>query len=41
MGRAHFGTPSDQSAGHGCVPVHRHKFSASVGQQTDKSQRGL
>jgi len=41
MGGTHFGTASDQSAGHGRLPVHRHKFCAPVGQQTDKSQRGL
>lgn len=41
MGATHFGTASDQSAGHGRLPVHRHKFGAPVGQQTDKSQRGL
>lgn len=41
MGTTHFGAASDQSARHGRLPVHRHEFGATVGQQTDKSQRGL
>lgn len=41
MVRTHVGTASDQPAGHGCLLVHSYEFCASVGQQTDQSQRRL